>query len=615
MKTSNKSYYVTTPVFNAANPPRIGQVYSSVSADTIARYRKMCKERVFFLTGAVSGFHGQEPDGKGEPDYVEVFQETWAALNLEYDKLITHRDEEHADAAAKFLSLLREKGFLYQAKFDEEKHHLSAEDPVDRNSESLHFFKLSELQEQLEGFYDDNPTFVIPQVSKTRIIGMSRQKLKDVWICQGEIGEDASSSSLRLSRWFGALIGYLSGIGYGSDENRFSESWPAAVQLVGEYAITSQALYWPSILMAAGIEPPRHILVNRKLTLQVDDEDSQPSLLAVLGALPDDVLRYVLMRYVDLENDSILSLEEVVEHANTDLSKGIAGQVARVSKMIDNFFDGRIPEPSISSAADKELIRYCQETGKLYRKHLDGLQISKALDSVWELISVVNRYLVATEPWKMVRDATKKEALGNILYNIAESMRIICLLLYPILPLSSARMLKQLGAPVKQGEITIEGLNWGGLKPGASIVSGEPVFPPLNLKKVVKVIRSGLEPVGEAGQEEFYEPLADEASINDFARIDMRVARIIEAERVPKSDKLIKMQVDLGFEKRQVVAGIGLVYDPSELAGKIVAVVANLKPAKLMGEVSQGMIVAASDQGKPSLVVFDKETRIGSRLA
>lgn len=617
MKISSKNFYVTTPIFNAARPPRVGQVYSSVSADAIARYRKMCHDRVFFLTGAVSRFEDEsQAEGKDRPDFVELFKETWSALNLAHDKLISSKDEGHSVAAFKILSMLKEKGFIYQAVFDESRHHWSADDPDDLKSESLYFFKLSELRVQLEEFYEDNPTFVVPQASRSRIISLSRQNLKDIWICQGEIGKTMDSSQITFSRWFGALIGYLSGIGFGTDESLFSGFWPAEVQMVGEYAITSQALYWPSILMAAGIEPPRHILVNRSLSFKFSEEDEDPpDLLAVLKAMPEDVFRYFLLRSVTLEDDSLITLMEVQDVVNNDLSKGISGQVARVSKMIDNFFDGKIPEPGLATAADKELIRYCQETVKLYRENFASLHISKALDSIWELISVVNRYLVATEPWKMVRDAQKREKLGSILYNIAEAMRIICLLLHPILPSSSLKMLRQLGASYEADEISISLLSWGGLKPGDSIVSGEIVIPALNTKKIRAAIESGADAYGEAESGEVFDPLAPEVSIEDFARIDMRVARIVEAERVAKSNKLIKLQVDLGFEKRQVVAGIGEVYDPSELTGKVVAVVANLKPAKLMGEVSRGMIVAASDKGKPSLVVFDRDTKLGSRLA
>lgn len=616
MKTSSKNFYVTTPIFNAAKPPRVGQLYSSVSADAIARYRKMCNDDVFFLTGAISRFEGFDSgEQDSRHDNVQDFLDTWSALDLKYDHLITAQDESHTVAAFKFLRLLKEKGFIYEAAFDAEKHHPSIDDPIDAGSGAVHFFKLSELLGQLEEFYEDNPTFVVPQGSRTRIIGLSRQHLKDIWICQGEIGETLESSQLTYSRWFGALIGYLSGIGFGSDEHRFSAFWPAEVQLVGEYAITSQALYWPSILMAAGIEPPRHILVNRSLSFTFgEDGEDYPDLLPVLRALPGDVFRYVLLRRVDLEDDSVITLQEIQDVVNTDLSQGISGQIARVSKMIDNFFDGKIPEPGLTTAADKELIRYCQETVKLYRENFASLNISKALDSVWELISVVNRYLVATEPWKMVRDAAKRERLGAILYNIAEAMRIICTLLHPIIPASSLMMLRQIGVSVDSGAMKISCLSWGGLKAGDTIVNGEIVFPPLNVKKLRAAIESGENGSRETAGGEVYSPLAPQITIEDFFKVDIRVARIIEAERVANSKKLIKIQVDLGFEKRQVVAGIGEVYDPSELTGKVVAIAANLKPAKLMGEVSQGMIVAASDDGKPSLVVFDKQTKLGSRL-
>lgn len=618
MSKATKNFYVTTPIFYAANPPRVGQVYSCIAADAIARYRKMCQEQVFFLTGAVSRFDGLGGDEseKHTEDYGAVFQESWKALFIEYNQFVSSRGETQIPAAFKFLKILEEKGFIYQSAFDEEQHHWSKDDPFDQESDSLYFFRLSDLLGKLEDFYQDNPTFVVPQASRARIIGLSRQRLKDIWVYEGELGDTVEACRIKFSRWFGSLIAYLSGIGFGSDEEKYTTFWPAEVQLVGEYAITTQALYWPSILMAAGIEPPHHILVNRKLSFRLgkDDQDD-PDLSAVLKALPEDVFRYVLLRKVQLEDDYLITLEEVQEIVNKELSQNIAGQVARVSKMIDNFFEGKIPEPGLANAADQELIRYCQETVKIYRESFASLRIAKGLDSVMELISVVNRYLMATEPWKMVRDATKRQKLGNILYNIAEAMRLICSLLYPILPSSSLRMLRQLGASDDPSKIDISSLNWGGLKPGTSIVSGEIVISPLSTRKIREKLEAGGELEGENPDGESFEPLAPEVTIQDFAKIDIRVAKIIEAERVAKSDKLIKLQVDLGFEQRQVIAGIGKEYDPSELAGKVVAVVANLKPAKLMGEVSNGMIVAASDEGRPSLVVFDRETKVGSRLA
>ena len=613
MKTSSKHFYITTPIFNAAKPPRIGQLYSSVSADAITRYWKMCSDQVFFLTGAVSPY--EDAGSQSRPDYTSDFQDTWSALNLGYDYIVTSQDEAHNVAAFKFLNILMDKGFIYQAKFEEEKHQWSADEPIDKGSDLLYFFKLSELKGQLEEFYEDNPTFVVPHSSRTRIIELSRQNLKDICVFQGEIGDTPENSSIRCSRWFAALVGYLSGIGFGSDDNRFSDLWPAEVQLVGEYAITSQALFWPSILMAAGIEPPRHIIVNRRLSFKIQSEDEGTSDLSpVMKILPEDVLRYVLLRKVDLEEESVITLQDVQDVVNNDLSKGLAGQIARVSKMIDNFFDGKIPEKGLAVAADKELIRYCQETVKLYQENFTGLNIAKSLDNIWELISVVNRYLVATEPWKMVRDATKRDRLGAILYNLAEALRIICILLNPVLPSSSLKMLTQLGASGEAAAINTHSLNWGGLKTGDSIVNGEIVFPALNVKKLLAKVNSGAMDQDDTAGGEVYAALAPEVSIEDFAKIDMRVAKIIAAERVAKSKKLLKLQVDLGFEKRQVVAGIGEEYDPSELPGKIVAIVANLKPAKLMGEVSRGMIVAASDNGKPSLVVYDRDAKPGSRL-
>ncbi|MEJ2081613.1 MAG: methionine--tRNA ligase subunit beta [Acidobacteriota bacterium] len=298
---------------------------------------------------------------------------------------------------------------------------------------------------------------------------------------------------------------------------------------------------------------------------------------------------------------------------NSDLANDVGNLANRTFKMIENYFDGVVPENDMSEGGDEQLVRFCRETVELYRENFDRLQITKALENVWELVSAANRYLVANEPWVLARDRARRKRLGSVLYHSAETVRIVASLLSPIVPDGAEAILNQMGITAPLDEIKLDALRWGGLKPGNRLVAVEGVFPRLDLETL-----KGSGPAQEAASaaaEAASAPLETEKiSIDDFAKVEMRVGRIVSAERVPKSTKLLKLMVDIGAEVRQVVAGIGEAYDPETLQGRLVAVVTNLKPAKLMGVESNGMIVAASDQGKPVLTTFNEQVALGARL-
>jgi methionyl-tRNA synthetase len=306
-------------------------------------------------------------------------------------------------------------------------------------------------------------------------------------------------------------------------------------------------------------------------------------------------------------------LKALAKRINSDLANEIGNLVSRTTKMIDNYFDGAVPERASVESGDAELFRFCRETVELYRKNLDQLLFEKAIANVWELVSAAGRYLVAHEPWVLARSSEKRERLGSVLYNTAEAIRVIALLLSPILPEGAGRILRQLGWQSRTDQMDLESLQWGGLLSGGHVEAGDPVYPRLDVKRLFQPEKPGKRRrAGDdrgSGQES-----QQQISLEDFAKVDMRVGRVLSASRIPKSSKLVKLMVDLGFEKRQVVAGIGEAYDPKTLPGKLVAVVANLKPVKLMGVESNGMIIAASEKGKPVLATFAEDVALGSRL-
>jgi methionyl-tRNA synthetase len=489
--------------------------------------------------------------------------------------------------------------------------------PTEHMTEESYFFKLSEFQQKLIDFYESNPTFVIPQTRMNEIVSFVKGGLRDFSISRTSFqwGIPIPDDEKHIFYvWFDALIGYLSGVGFASDDKLFSSRWPADVQLIGKDILRFHAVYWPAFLMAAGLEPPRHILVNGWWTVNGEKMSKSKGNFITADELAAkvqrDYIRYFLLREIPVGGDGDFSYDALVGRVNSDLANDVGNLSNRTLKMIENYFDGLVPEKGIDEGGDEQLIRFCRETIELYQENFDKLQINKALENVWELVSAANRYIVANEPWALARDRSRRERLGTVLYNAAETLRIVAVLLTPIIPDGTGAILRQLGVNGSTNELRLDSLRWGGLKAGQKTGPVEAVYPRLDPAELTRA-------PGEKAADDAHEPSQSDderISIEDFARIEMKVARVVSAERIPKSSKLLRIVVDLGTEKRQIVAGIGEAYDPESLPGRLVAVVINLKPAKLMGVESNGMIVAASEKGRPVLVGFSEEVEIGSRL-
>lgn len=622
----SKLFYITTPLYYVNGEPHVGHVYTTVIADTIARYKRLVGQQVCALTGTdehglkieraarEQGISPQELTDK----YAETFKTAWSELGIKFDEFIRTTQARHALAVAEIFNEIQESGFVYLGEYSGN-YCVSCEAyvpegegdcpdcgrPTEFMTEESYFFKLSAFQERLLEFYEANPDFVLPRSRMNEITSFVRGGLRDISISRTsfEWGIPFPQDPKHIFYvWFDALTGYLSGIGFPENQEIFERRWPADAQLIGKDILRFHAVYWPAFLMAAGMEPPRRLLVNGWWT--VDGEKMSKSRGNVVTArelsakLPADYVKYFLVREIPVGSDGDFSYESLVNRINSDLANDIGNLANRTLKMIENYFKGTIPDGDSSEGGDAELRRFSWETVELYRKNFDTLQINKALDNVWELISAGNRYLVANEPWKLARDRNQRDRLGAVLYNSAETIRIIAIMLSPVVPDGTAAILRQLGIENSDSEFSIDKLRWGGLTSGTVIGKIEAVYPRLDLLDLRKPLREGGESAAEdeaAERTAVHEP---EIQIDDFARVEMRVGRILSAERIPKSTKLLRIQVDLGYEKRQVVAGIGEAYDPEKLQGRLVSVVVNLKTVKLMGVKSNGMIVAASDKGK-----------------
>ncbi|MFQ5740353.1 MAG: methionine--tRNA ligase [Acidobacteriota bacterium] len=632
-------FYLTTPFFSANGVPQLGHACTAAMGDSIARYKRMCGEEVCFLSGADE--HGARIERTARARQISprqlldhntsTFKRTLARLNIHFDQFVRTTDSRHLAAVEEVFHRLRDNGFIYLGECSGQycgrcQASLSAEDqacpecqgPAETVQEESYCFKLSAFKNKLLMFYQDNADFVIPRTQFSDTAGFVKGGLKDLSISRTSVqwGIPVPGDPKHVFRaWFDALVGYLSGIGYGFDEEQFQNWWPASVQLVGKESVPFHTVYWPAFLMAAGLEPPRHVLVHGW---------AQPSFCTpdrLAEALHPDWIRYFLLREAPSGDDGDFSCQALLRRVNRDLSDILGNLCGRVLKMIQSCFEGSIPESAGIEPRDEELVRFSKETIKLYLRSFDRFQLDKALEHVWELILVVNKYLVANSPWQQARDPSKRERLGTVLYNSAEALRIVSVLLKPVLPRGAASILGQLGMGPSLREERIGRLVWGGLKPGSSLGRLEPVYPRIKVKRLLARMASPTAPEpGLPAQLENKEERAatsgqaSRIAIEDFAKVEMRVGRILKAQRVHRSDKLLKLQIDIGTETRQIVAGIGKAYTPDSLVGRLVAVVTNLKPVRLMGVESDGMCVAASVGGRPVLTTFTEAVEVGARL-
>ncbi|MDA2926496.1 methionine--tRNA ligase [Acidobacteria bacterium AH-259-G07] len=641
----SNTFYLTTPLYYVNGLPHVGHTYTCVVADAIARYKRMCGLKVCSLTGTDE--HGLKIERAARQQgmtpqeltntYATAFEEAWRGFGLSFDEFIRTTQKRHRKAVVEIFKRIQKNNFIYLGEYSGH-YCVNCEAYVPENkktcpdcgrstefmTEKSYFFKLSAFQEKLLNFYDDNPKFVIPATRMNEIVSFVKGGLKDLSISRTSFrwGIPVPGDEKHIFYvWFDALTGYLSGIGFGGQSKKFGRYWPADVQLIGKDILRFHAVYWPAFLIAAGLEPPRHILVNGWWTAEGQKMSKSRGNTITAEELMEltqpDYVKYFLLREIAVGADGNFSYDLLLTRVNSDLANDLGNLASRTLKMIDNYSQGKIPECGEAEGRDEELKEFSTETIDLYRKNFDSLQINKAIDNVWELIALVNKYIVANEPWALARDPLKEGRLGTILYHSAEALRIIAILLAPIIPAGAASILKQLGISKAIEDLKITNLSWGGLKKGAAIGKIDAVYPRLDPDEFMSRVRERERHRETAAPEKEGAKaisLEERIQIKEFAKVEMRVGKILSAERIPQSEKLLKMQVDIGSEVRQIVAGIGKEYSAESLPGRFVAVVTNLRPAKLMGVQSDGMIVAASDEGKPVLVTFTEPVRLGARL-
>ena len=655
-------FYLTTPIYYVNARPHIGHTYTTIVADTIARYKRMRGFEVVLLTGTDE--HGQKVEqsahaaGKGPQEFADEvaadYRQLWQMLGLDYDRFLRTTEPRHAKAVQTIFQAVEKAGYIRKGKyegqycvFDElyvtdatpEGNCPECGRPTQRVEEENYFFQLSAFQDKLLAHYEKHPEFVRPESRRNEVMSFVRGGLRDLSISRSRLrwgiplpGREGHVFYV----WFDALTSYMSGIGYGAEgaaAEEYRRLWPADLHLVGKEIVRFHAVYWPAFLMAAGLLLPKMIFAHgwwvfeqQKMSKSRGNIVRPQPIHKVLGT---DALRYFLLREMVFGQDSSFSYDALLTRYNSDLANDYGNLASRTLTMIGRYLRGEIPSPSSlagrtqrESTIEHVAIATIAEALDYY----DEYNFSSSLQKIWELVAETNKYIVLTQPWVLAEDEKQRSHLETVLWTAAEGLRIVTALLAPVMPAATAQVWKRLGLTGDPAVTKLDELAWGQFPKTRRIGKIEPVFPRLDKKQAIKQIQQ-LEAEEFAVQAAAAQPTARKGgsvaeaeqtriSIEDFAKVEMRVGEVKSAERVAGANKLLKLLVDIGSETRQLVAGIAETYAPEQLLGRKIVVVVNLQPRKIRGVESNGMIVAASvgAEGRPVLATFAEEVEVGARL-
>ena len=612
-----KTFYLTTPIYYVNDKPHIGHAYTTILADVLTRFHRNSGEDVFFLTGLDE--HGQKVQQAAEKHGVDPqkhcnemaprFLKLWENLHIQNDDFIRTTEKRHVDVVQHILQKVYDKGDIYEDEYEglysvSEERFITKKEAdsgefrdIKELKEKNYFFKMSNYQQALIDHIKNNSDFIQPKHRKNEVLGFLKQPLEDLCISRpkSRLGwgiELPFDSDYVTYVWFDALINYITAPGYNVNEENFNKYWPANYHLIGKDILTTHSVYWPTMLMSANIPLPQAIFAHGWWLIgESKMSKSLGNVVDPLGLIEEygvDPVRYYLMREMVLGQDASFTIESFIKRYNSDLANDFGNLLSRISNLLKKFFDSRIPQDEDDSAEGLDVKSKAVETVAIVREKIEVMRVNEAIEIILQFVRSINKYIETKAPWKLAKEEPK--IAGKVLFTAAEALRVSAILLSPIMPNRTQTVLETLGA-------TESGLDWGGLTSGIEIKLHDPLFPRINIKK----LENSVENHGKK------EELENVITFDEFQNVELKTAKILKAEKVDGADKLLKLQIKVGDEQRQIVSGIAQFYPPEELVEKMIVVVTNLKPATIFGIESNGMLLAAKNGRTLTLMTIDSE--------